>query len=155
STLISACFDDMNLSWSTRLHVAGSVPMSVAEPSVNSSPRCGPWSGTSQPMTCMPPCPLGPGPPPWLSMNAIVFGAGFAAAAAMAAACACAAWAQCGHWNHSLSMSCSHCEQYFLANGQKPRETSGGLGLIGPPAPGGGAPGAPGGAPGNPGIPGG
>src|SRR5689334_19713275 len=94
---------------STRLHWDASVPIVVAEPSVYSSPRCAPASGTSQPIICMPPelTPAGPpAPPPELSppptMNACVFIGALALAciaAAAAACCAAAACAQYGHWN--------------------------------------------------------
>src|SRR5262245_49962603 len=104
----------------------GSLPIVVAGLSANSSPRCGPVIGTSQPSSCMPPAE----PPPPI-MNACVFIGFCAAAAAAAAACA-----QYGQESQDLSSCWLHWVQTFFLK-IRPTSAMGGLGLIGP------APGAP------------
>src|SRR4029077_19078562 len=101
----------MNLSASTMLHL-GSVPITVTGDNVNSSPRCGPCSGTSQPSSC-----IVLAPPDASSMNAWVLSAcSFAGAAA---AC-CAICAQYGQASQLRSSCCSHCVQNFFLNIQNP-----------------------------------
>src|SRR5678815_2338580 len=128
SALISACLLDMNLSFSTIVHL-GSVPIVVFGDSVNSSPRCGPCSGTIQPSSC-----IWPGPPCASITNACVF----IACAFAGACCTCTAiCAQYGHASQLLSSCWPHWLQNFFAHSQKPLLTTGGFGFGPCGAPGG------------------
>src|SRR5512138_2083783 len=104
---------------------AGSLPIVVAGVSANSSPRCGPWIGTIQPRSCMPP----PAPPEGSMTKAWVL-AGFALAAAAAAA----ACAQYGQESQVLSSCWLHWVQIFFLK-ISPSILMGGFGLTAPAAP--------------------
>src|SRR4051812_1500111 len=120
SALISACLPDMNLSLSTIVLLA-SVPIDVTGDSVNSSPRCGPCSGTIQPSSCTP-----LGPPCASITNACVLSA--CRFCSGIAAC-CAICAQNGHWSQVLSSCCSHCEQNFFFQNHAPLVRIGGFAI--------------------------